>query len=56
MPRRGIGSTLLLKGLEADYGIILDATPLDAANLYVALSRGAGSVRVASQIRTIGRP
>ncbi|MGY2735591.1 UvrD-helicase domain-containing protein [Sphingomonas sp. UYP23] len=56
MPRRGIGSTLLLKGLEADHGIILDATPLDAANLYVALSRGASSVHVVSQLRTIGRP
>ena len=55
LPLRGIGSTLLLKGLEADHGIILDGTPLDAANLYVALSRGASTVHVISQARMLGK-
>jgi predicted ATP-dependent endonuclease of OLD family len=34
-------STLLLKGLEADVAVILDASELDARNLYVAMTRAA---------------
>ena len=41
---RSIGSTLLLKGLECDHALILDAGSMSASNLYVALSRGAKSV------------
>jgi hypothetical protein len=37
LPRRAVGSTLLLKGLEADVSVILDASDLDARNLYVAM-------------------
>lgn len=44
IPSRAIGSTLLLKGLEADHCLLLDAGSLNAQNLYVALSRGAKSV------------
>ena len=36
-----IGSTLLLKGLEADCVVILEPEKLNANNLYVALTRGA---------------
>jgi DNA helicase-2/ATP-dependent DNA helicase PcrA len=54
LPRRGIGSTLLLKGLEADHLILLDGTPLDAANLYVALSRGAESLYVIAGTPMLG--
>lgn len=42
--QRSIGSTLLLKGLECDHALILDAGSMNASNLYVALSRGAKSV------------
>jgi hypothetical protein len=37
---RAVGNTLLLKGLEADVSVILDATELDARHLYVAMTRG----------------
>lgn len=44
IPTRAIGSTLLLKGLEADHSLILDAGAMNSHNLYVALSRGAKTV------------
>jgi len=44
IPSLAIGSTLLLKGLEADHTMILDAGGMDPNNLYVALSRGAKSI------------
>lgn len=47
--RRSVGSTLLLKGLEADVAVILHPENLDANNLYVALSRGAHRVIVCSE-------
>lgn len=50
IPTRAIGSTLLLKGLEADHVLILDAGTMNAQNLYVALSRGAKSITVFSNI------
>lgn len=40
LPKRAVGSTLLLKGLEAEVVVILDAGTLDARNLYVAMTRG----------------
>jgi DNA helicase-2/ATP-dependent DNA helicase PcrA len=49
LPRQAIGSTLLLKGLEAQHVLILDADGMDARHLYVALSRGAKSVTVFSR-------
>ncbi|MEW8000634.1 MAG: UvrD-helicase domain-containing protein [Candidatus Thiodiazotropha endolucinida] len=48
IPRCAIGSTLLLKGLEADHVLILDAGEMNHNNLYVALSRGAKSITVFS--------
>lgn len=48
LPKRAIGSTLLLKGLEADGVVILNAHELDARNLYVAMTRGSSFVRVCS--------
>ena len=45
---RAIGSTLLLKGLEANHVMILDATEMSPQDLYVALSRGAKSIVVFS--------
>lgn len=52
---RAVGSTLLLKGLEADHVIILDADhpdprrKMDKKHLYVALIRGAKSVKIFSR-------
>jgi hypothetical protein len=52
--RRAIGSTLLLKGLECDHVIILDAGSMNSNNLYVALSRGAKSITVFAQSNLAG--
>ncbi|MCZ4672639.1 hypothetical protein O1614_19190 [Proteus mirabilis] len=52
--RRAIGSTLLLKGLECDHSLILNADNMNAQHLYVALSRGAKSTTVFSQSNLIG--
>ena len=49
LPRRAVGSTLLLKGLEAEVAVILDADGLDARNLYVAMTRGSKSLTICSQ-------
>jgi hypothetical protein len=38
--RRTVGSTLLVKGLEAEVSVVLHACELDAPNLYVAMTRG----------------
>ncbi|WP_242671226.1 UvrD-helicase domain-containing protein [Hylemonella gracilis] len=46
--RRAVGSTLLLKGLEADVVIILEPERMTAQHLYVALTRGARRVVVCS--------
>lgn len=44
LPHRAVGSTLLLKGLEAEIVVILNAEELDSRNLYVAMSRGSKQV------------
>jgi hypothetical protein len=49
LPRRAVGSTLLLKGLEAEMAVILDADTLDARNLYVAMTRGSKALTVCSR-------
>lgn len=48
LPRRAVGSTLLLKGLEAEVHVILNASALDARNLYVAMTRGSKLLTVCS--------
>lgn len=55
IPAIAIGSTLLLKGLEADHVLILDAGEMDVNNLYVALSRGAKSITAFSSNRMVGQ-
>lgn len=55
IPALGIGSTLLLKGLEAECVLILDASSMNACNAYVALSRASKSVIVISDKSVIGR-
>lgn len=54
IPQRAIGSTLLLKGLECDHSLILNADSMNAQHLYVALSRGAKSTTVFSQCNLVG--
>lgn len=46
--RVAVGSTLLLKGLEADVAVVLNPSVMDARHLYVALSRGARKLVVCS--------
>ena len=40
LPRRAVGSNLLLKGLEGEVAVILDADELDSRHLYVSMTRG----------------
>lgn len=49
LPRRAVGSTLLLKGLEAEVAIILNADALNSRNLYVATTRGSNNLVVCSK-------
>src|SRR5271165_2529901 len=49
IPKRSVGSTLLLKGLEADVAVILDADGLNARNPYVAMTRGSKRLIVCSR-------
>lgn len=49
LSRRAVGSTLLLKGLEADVAVILHPELMTAQNLYVALTRGARKVVICSE-------
>jgi DNA helicase-2/ATP-dependent DNA helicase PcrA len=46
LPRRAVGSTLLLKGLEAEVAVVLNAGALDARNLYVAMTRGSKALTI----------
>nr|WP_255468145.1 UvrD-helicase domain-containing protein [Achromobacter sp. UMC71] len=46
--RKLIGTTLLVKGLEYDHAVILDADTLDAKDLYVAMTRGSKSLTIIS--------
>jgi hypothetical protein len=54
LPKRAVGSTLLLKGLEAEVSVILDADSLDAKNLYVAMTRGSKGLTVCSSMPILG--
>lgn len=51
---RAIGSTLLLKGLEADYTVLLDLERLSPPHVYVALTRGTRGMLVLSRDRWLG--
>lgn len=45
---RTVSRTLLVKGLEFDHALVLDADALDVNNLYVAITRGRTSLTVLS--------
>ncbi len=49
LPRRAVGSTLLLKGLEAEVAVILNGDQLDAKNLYVAMTRASKKLLICSK-------
>lgn len=49
LAERSVGSTLLLKGLEAEVSVILNAEGLNARNLYVAMTRGSKRLLVCSR-------
>jgi len=46
--RKLIGTTLLVKSLEFDHAIVLDAKSLSRKELYVAFTRGAKSLTIIS--------
>jgi hypothetical protein len=48
LAKRTVGSTLLLKGLEADVAVILNPELMDRQHLYVAMTRGARLLTVCS--------
>ncbi|RSM28393.1 hypothetical protein C5B76_07170 [Aeromonas salmonicida] len=48
LARRAIGSTLLLKGLEAEVAVITAPEEMDARHLYVAFTRGSKKLVVYS--------
>lgn len=48
LPKRAVGSTLLLKGLEADVSVILDTDQLKTRDLYVAMTRGCRKLVICS--------
>lgn len=50
LPARAVGSTLLLKGLEAEHAVILDADAMNARHLYVAISRASRSLTIISSL------
>jgi hypothetical protein len=55
--RRAISRTLLVKGLEYDHAILLDADQMkDARELYVAFTRGRSALTVISENRRFWRP
>ena len=56
LPRRAVGSTLLLKGLEADVAVIIDADQLSARDLYVAMTRGSRQLLICSDNPVLTRP
>ena len=48
-----MGSTLLLKGLEAEMAVVLDGDGLDKRNLYVAMTRGSKALTICARSPTL---
>jgi UvrD-like helicase family protein len=54
LPKRTVATPLLIKGLEFDHALLLDAKQMGSAEeLYVALTRGASSLTVLSSERKV---
>jgi len=49
MPRKAIARTVLVKGLEFDHVVVLNADSFDPKNLYVALTRASKTVTILSR-------
>lgn len=54
LPKRAVGSTLLLKGLEAEVAVLLNTDGMSAQNLYVAMTRGSMRLVVCSANPLVG--
>ena len=54
LPKRAVGSTLLLKGLEAEVAVLLNTEGMSAQNLYVAMTRGSMRLVVCSAGPMVG--
>ena len=54
LPKRAVGSTLLLKGLEAEVAVVLNTENMNAQNLYVAMTRGSMKLVVCSSDPIVG--
>jgi DNA helicase-2/ATP-dependent DNA helicase PcrA len=52
-PRRTLGTTLLVKGLEYDRAVVFNADELSVNELYVAITRGAQALTIVSRDRLI---
>jgi DNA helicase-2/ATP-dependent DNA helicase PcrA len=53
LAKRTVGSTLLLKGLEADVAVILNPELMDRQHLYVAMTRGARRLVICADSSTL---
>lgn len=53
LAKRTVGSTLLLKGLEAEMSVVLDIDGMDARHLYVAGTRGSKRLIICSPRRML---
>ncbi len=53
LARRTVGSTLLLKGLEADVAVILNPDVMDHNHLYVAMTRGSRKLVICSDTNVL---
>lgn len=57
LPPRIVATPLLVKGLEFDHAMLLDAVQMKSAEeLYVALTRGSRSLTVLSAVRKVATP
>ncbi|WP_163558811.1 UvrD-helicase domain-containing protein [Halomonas sp. NO4] len=54
LPKRAVGSTLLLKGLEAEVVVLMNTEGMSAQHLYVAMTRGSMKLVVCSANPTVG--
>ncbi|MFL1484797.1 UvrD-helicase domain-containing protein [Marinobacter sp. LN3S78] len=54
LPKRAVGSTLLLKGLEAETVVLLNTEGMNAQHLYVAMTRGSMRLVVCSANPILG--
>jgi DNA helicase-2/ATP-dependent DNA helicase PcrA len=53
LAKRTVGSTLLLKGLEAETCVILETEKMNAKHLYVAMTRGAKQLIICNHGRIL---